>query len=376
MTVGSLGSRRYLCSSLRAHPLQGRAEDDRVRERTLTGRSRPAHARGGQPSHASLHRHRERAADTSGRGRPLPRSAQRRPHAPAAASAAAVGLPYERHAAAVLAFLHRRTACAQTALDLTAETFAQAFASRRRYRDTGAPVLAWLLAIARHQLSRTLARGRVDDRARRRLGMERRELDDAELERVEELCASTELRERVEQAVGSLSPKLAEAVVLRVVFEPRSPRSLGDSNAPRSPRGCACHAASPNCTTAWRRHGHRSTRSAPQRSRERDRAAPAPGPAAATTHPRRERRGDPGDLRSGAAWTVRRHAGARDHSELNELGMDRAPHSGCDSQPREDERRATGRGTRRGGSSCRGAARSCRYMGGCPTHGPQCRCRR
>lgn len=131
----------------------------------------------------------------------------------------AFGEFYGRHAAGVLAFFHRRTSCGQTALDLTAETFAEAFASRRRYRDTGAPALAWLLAIGRHKLSRHLARGHVDDRARRRLGMERRELDDAALERVEKLCADSDLRNRVEHALGSLTPKVAEAVVLRVVLE-------------------------------------------------------------------------------------------------------------------------------------------------------------
>jgi RNA polymerase sigma factor (sigma-70 family) len=136
-----------------------------------------------------------------------------------ASDPAAFGEFYERHAAAVLAFFHRRTACAQTALDLTAETFAEAFAFRRRYRDTGAPTLAWLLGIARHKLSRSLARGRVEDHARRRLGIERRELDDLAIERIDELCSSEDLRNRVEEALESLTPKVAEAVVLRVVCE-------------------------------------------------------------------------------------------------------------------------------------------------------------
>ncbi len=76
----------------------------------------------------------------------------------------AFGVFYDRHADAVLAFFARRTADAQTAADLTAETFAQAFASRRRYRDTGAPASAWLYAIARHQLSYWLRREAVEDR--------------------------------------------------------------------------------------------------------------------------------------------------------------------------------------------------------------------
>ncbi len=131
----------------------------------------------------------------------------------------AFGELYDRHAPAVLAFFHRRTACAQTALDLTAETFAAAFAGRRRYRDTGAPALAWLLVIARRKLARSLERGRVEEAARRRLGVERTQLDDSSYERVEELCASAQLRAQVEEALASLTPRVAEAVVLRVVLE-------------------------------------------------------------------------------------------------------------------------------------------------------------
>src|SRR6185436_8729232 len=42
----------------------------------------------------------------------------------------------------------------------------------------------WLFGIARHQLLYTLQRGRVERRARDRLGMPRIELDDEDLERI------------------------------------------------------------------------------------------------------------------------------------------------------------------------------------------------
>src|SRR5215472_4243375 len=64
------------------------------------------------------------------------------------------GIFYDRHVSALLSFFYRRTASAQLAADLTAETFANAFLSRARYRNTGAPARAWLLGIARHELSR------------------------------------------------------------------------------------------------------------------------------------------------------------------------------------------------------------------------------
>jgi RNA polymerase sigma-70 factor (ECF subfamily) len=131
----------------------------------------------------------------------------------------AFGEFYDRHAAAVLAFFQRRTACAQTSLDLTAETFAEAFASRRRFRDTGAPALAWLLTIGRRTLSRSLERERVEQRALRRLGVERVLLDDRTYERLEELCANAQLRGQVQNALDSLTPRVAAAVELRVVRE-------------------------------------------------------------------------------------------------------------------------------------------------------------
>ena len=85
----------------------------------------------------------------------------------------AFGIFYDRHAESVLTYFARRTWDAQEAADLTAETFAAAFAGRRRYRDTGAPAFAWLLGIARQKLHRALRRQRIDDRARRRLHVER-----------------------------------------------------------------------------------------------------------------------------------------------------------------------------------------------------------
>lgn len=62
------------------------------------------------------------------------------------------GLFYDRHVGAVLAFCVRRTGCAETAADLTAEVFAGAHAARSRFQDTGAPAEARLYGIAPLQL--------------------------------------------------------------------------------------------------------------------------------------------------------------------------------------------------------------------------------
>jgi DNA-directed RNA polymerase specialized sigma24 family protein len=98
------------------------------------------------------------------------------------------GVFYDRHVRTILGFFFRRTASPETAADITAETFAEAFRSRRRYRDTGTPARAWLLAIARRQLARSLRRGRVENRARRRLGVEPVAMDELSYERIEEIA--------------------------------------------------------------------------------------------------------------------------------------------------------------------------------------------
>lgn len=126
---------------------------------------------------------------------------------------------YDRHVEAVLAFFYRRTADSEVAADLTSETFAQAFLSRKRYRDTGAPARAWLFALARRQLSRMLRKGAVEDRARRRLGIERAAVDDESLQRIEDLADLQPAIEAIRQAAATLSPAIAEALVLKVVAE-------------------------------------------------------------------------------------------------------------------------------------------------------------
>ncbi|HEX7247943.1 MAG TPA: sigma factor, partial [Actinomycetota bacterium] len=57
---------------------------------------------------------------------------------------------YRRHAEDLLRYFARRTLDPETAAELTAETFAEAFASRANYRDQGVNGVAWLYGIARH----------------------------------------------------------------------------------------------------------------------------------------------------------------------------------------------------------------------------------
>ena len=75
----------------------------------------------------------------------------------------------------------------ELAADLAAETFAAALVAARRFRGGGAPASAWLVGIARNVLAGSVRRSRVEDRARRRLGMEPIALDDELLARIERL---------------------------------------------------------------------------------------------------------------------------------------------------------------------------------------------
>jgi RNA polymerase sigma-70 factor (ECF subfamily) len=95
---------------------------------------------------------------------------------------------YRRHLPAVVAYFRTRVRDRELAADLSAETFAAALLASGRYKPDVAPAGAWLYAIARHKLLDSLRRGRVEDDARRKLGMAPVELHDADLERVDELA--------------------------------------------------------------------------------------------------------------------------------------------------------------------------------------------
>jgi RNA polymerase sigma-70 factor (ECF subfamily) len=90
----------------------------------------------------------------------------------------AFGMFYDRHARTVLEYLARRTRDPEAAADLTAETFAAAIVARRRFRPGPEPASAWLFGIARHKLADYQRRGRAEDRALRRLRVQRPRLDE------------------------------------------------------------------------------------------------------------------------------------------------------------------------------------------------------
>lgn len=131
---------------------------------------------------------------------------------------------YRRHEREVLGYFMHWCRSPELAADLMAETFAAAFESAPRFRRELGEPRAWLFGIARHVLLRSIRRGRVEDRTRRRFGMAVLVIDDEALERVE---AAASGKKAVAFALEGLSEVLREAVAGRVVDE-REYRELAE----------------------------------------------------------------------------------------------------------------------------------------------------
>lgn len=88
-------------------------------------------------------------------------------------SSAAFSILYDRHAARIHAFHLRRSRDRGAAVELTAETFAQAWLSRDRYTDHGEGTIApWLFGIAHHVLAASVRRRSLDRAALDRLRLD------------------------------------------------------------------------------------------------------------------------------------------------------------------------------------------------------------
>jgi RNA polymerase sigma factor (sigma-70 family) len=122
---------------------------------------------------------------------------------------------YLRHVDAILAYFSRRTHDAELSADLCAETFAAALSSRHRFRPGRAPAGAWLYGIAAKKLADAQRRGYAERRARERLGMERIELSDQDIARIERLGEDDEAL----VLMGRLAPDQRAAVSAHVIDE-------------------------------------------------------------------------------------------------------------------------------------------------------------
>lgn len=129
--------------------------------------------------------------------------------------AASFELFYLRHVETVLGYLSRRTRDPELSADLCAETFAAALAGRRRYRPEAGAARAWLFGIAANKLADAQRRGYAERRARRRMGMERLELSDADIARIDALGEGAE----AEALLEGLAPEQRDAIRAHVIDE-------------------------------------------------------------------------------------------------------------------------------------------------------------
>lgn len=126
---------------------------------------------------------------------------------------------YDRYATWVRSWFLRQTGSESAALDLTAETFAQAWHSSRRFRDmadgSGAP---WLFGIARNLLRQYHKHNRIETAARERLGLPAAWSDD-DYEAVDERLEAGALATALRHAVRALPREQRRALQLRVVHQ-------------------------------------------------------------------------------------------------------------------------------------------------------------
>jgi RNA polymerase sigma factor (sigma-70 family) len=127
---------------------------------------------------------------------------------------------YRHHAQPLLLYFQRRLLDPEQATDLLAETFAVAIERAGQFRgDTDSQLSAWLWAIARSLLAAAERHGEVERRHAAGLGIDRRTLERAEAERIEELAGMSMLRDRVSQQLERLPAGQREAVRMRMIDE-------------------------------------------------------------------------------------------------------------------------------------------------------------
>jgi RNA polymerase sigma factor (sigma-70 family) len=125
---------------------------------------------------------------------------------------------YRRHVRQVSSWLRARTPD-RIASELTAETFAQAALSLKRFRDeAGGSALPWLLGIARNLARRHHEQQRVETKARKRLGLPLHAYD-VDFDDADERADTDRLRPALAAALDGLPAGQRRALELRVVDE-------------------------------------------------------------------------------------------------------------------------------------------------------------
>jgi RNA polymerase sigma factor (sigma-70 family) len=127
---------------------------------------------------------------------------------------------YDRYAVWIRLWFLRHTGSEPASLDLTAETFAQAWHSSRRFRDladgSGAP---WLFGIARNLLRQYHKHNRIESAARERMGLQVPFAECEDYERVDERSETNALAPLVRHALRALPAEQRRALELRIVHQ-------------------------------------------------------------------------------------------------------------------------------------------------------------
>ena len=125
---------------------------------------------------------------------------------------------YDRYAVWMRAWLLRQTGSDSAALDLTAETFAQAWHATRRFKDmadgSGAP---WLFGIARNLVRQYHKHNRIETAARARLGLPLTFVECEDYEHVDERISAHALAPALRLAMRALPSEQRRALELRVI---------------------------------------------------------------------------------------------------------------------------------------------------------------
>jgi RNA polymerase sigma-70 factor, ECF subfamily len=125
---------------------------------------------------------------------------------------------YRHYFDRIVAYLARSLCDPELALELTAETFAQAYIARGRFRgSSAAEAEAWIYRIASRQLTRYFRRGEVSRRAMERLKLELPRIDSQIRGEVEELADLAGLRSTLRTELQRIPGSQREALWLRVV---------------------------------------------------------------------------------------------------------------------------------------------------------------
>jgi RNA polymerase sigma factor (sigma-70 family) len=120
----------------------------------------------------------------------------------------------------ILRFFAYHTRDGQLSLDLTAETFAKAFAARERFRgSTTMEAAGWLWAIARNELLLYRRNKTEEWTALRKLGLEAPQASEDEAQRIVERAALDAERGLLEDAYALLTDRQREVIDLRVIQE-------------------------------------------------------------------------------------------------------------------------------------------------------------